>query len=48
MFGDFKAKLGDRHLQSPEENFAAFQELRENITVEELQMVFELWRDRLP
>jgi hypothetical protein len=47
MFGDFKVKLKDRHLQGPEEILAVFQELWYNITFEELQMVFESWRNRL-
>jgi hypothetical protein len=36
MFGDFKRKLNDRHLQDPEEILTAFQELRDNITFREL------------
>jgi hypothetical protein len=47
MFGDFKGKVKDGHLQGPEEILAAFQELQDNITFEELQMIFESWRDRL-
>jgi hypothetical protein len=45
---DFKGKLKDCDLEGPEEALAASQELRDNITVEELQMGFESWRDRLP
>jgi hypothetical protein len=47
MFRDFKGKLKDRHLQGAEEILTAFQELWKNITFEEIQMVFESWRDRL-
>jgi hypothetical protein len=47
IFGDLKGKLKDRHLQDPEQILAAFQELWDDITFEELQMVFESWRDRL-
>jgi hypothetical protein len=47
MFGDFKGKQKDSHLQGSEEILTAFQELLDNITFEELQMVFESWRDRL-
>jgi hypothetical protein len=47
MFGDFKGKLKERHLQSPEEIITAFQELWDSITFEELQMLFESWRNRL-
>jgi hypothetical protein len=46
MFGDFKEKLKHCHLQGPEEILTAFQELWNDITFEELQMVFESWRDR--
>jgi histone-lysine N-methyltransferase SETMAR len=46
-FVDLKRKLRDCHLQGPEEILTAFQELRDNITFEELQMTFESWRDRL-
>jgi hypothetical protein len=45
MFGDSKGKLKGRHLQGPEEILTAFQKLWDNITFEELQMVFELWRN---
>jgi hypothetical protein len=41
MFGDFSGKLKDCHLQGPEEILMAFQELWDNITFEELQMIFE-------
>jgi hypothetical protein len=47
MFGDFKGKLKDRHLQGLAEDFMAFHELWDTITFEELQMGFESWRDRL-
>jgi hypothetical protein len=47
MIGYFKGKLKCRHRQVPEEIFTSFQELWNNITFEELQMVFESWRDRL-
>jgi hypothetical protein len=47
MFRDFKGKLKDCHLQGPEEILTEFQELCDNIAVEELQMSFESWRDRL-
>jgi hypothetical protein len=47
MFGDFKGKLKDRHVQGPEEILMAFQELWDNITFQELQMGFESSRDRL-
>jgi hypothetical protein len=46
MFGDFKGKLNDRYLQGPEETLPGFQELRENITFEGLQMGFESRGDR--
>jgi hypothetical protein len=45
--GDFKGNLNDRDLQGPEEILTAFQELWDKITFEELQIVFESWRDRL-
>jgi hypothetical protein len=45
--GDFKGKLKDGHLQGPQEILTRFQELWDNITFEELQMVFESWHDRL-
>jgi hypothetical protein len=47
MFGDFKRKQEDCDLQDPEELLTEFQELWDNITFEELQMVFESRRDRL-
>jgi hypothetical protein len=47
MFADFKGKLKDCHLQGPEEILRAFPELWDNITCEELQMVFESRHDRL-
>jgi hypothetical protein len=47
MFGDFKGKLKNCHLQGPEEILLVFKELQDNITFEELQMVFESWGDRL-
>jgi hypothetical protein len=47
MYGDFKEKLKDCHLQGPEEILTAFQELWNDLTFEEWQMVFESWRDRL-
>jgi hypothetical protein len=47
MLGDFKEKLKNRHLQGPEEILTAFQELWDDFTFEELQVEFELWRDRL-
>jgi hypothetical protein len=47
MFGDFKGQLKDGHQQGPEEIFRTFQELWDDIIFEELQMVFESWRDRL-
>jgi hypothetical protein len=47
MFGDLKGKLKDCHLQCLEETLTGFHELWDNITFEELQMVFESWRDRL-
>jgi hypothetical protein len=47
MFGDFKGKQKDRHLQDPEEILTVFQELRDKINFKELRMVFESWRDRL-
>jgi hypothetical protein len=47
MFEDFKEKLKDCHLQGPEEILTALQKLWDNITFEELQMIFESWRDRL-
>jgi hypothetical protein len=40
MFRNFKGKLKDQDLQSPEEIRTAFQELRDNITFKELQMAF--------
>jgi hypothetical protein len=46
-FGDLKGKLKDRDLQGPEKILTAFQELWDDITFKELQMVFESWRDRL-
>jgi hypothetical protein len=42
-----QGKVKDRHLQVPEKILTAFQELWENITFEELQMVFESWRNQL-
>jgi hypothetical protein len=42
-FGNLKEKLKNRDLQGPEEILTAFQKLSDNITFEELQMVFELW-----
>jgi hypothetical protein len=47
MFGDFKGKLKGGHLQGPEEILTTFQELWDNITFEEHEMVFESWRDLL-
>jgi hypothetical protein len=47
MFGYFKGKLKDRCLQGPEEILTAFQEVWDNITFEEIQMVFKSWRGRL-
>jgi hypothetical protein len=47
IVGDFKGKLNDRHLQGPEEILPAFQEMRHNLVFEEVQMVFESWRDWL-
>jgi hypothetical protein len=47
MFGHFKRKQKDRHLQDPAEILAVFQELWHDITFEDLQMAFESWRDRL-
>jgi hypothetical protein len=46
-FGDFKGTLKDRHLQGPEEIVTAFWELTDNITFEELQMIFESCCNRL-
>jgi hypothetical protein len=48
MFEEFKGKLKDCHSQSPEEILMVFQKLWDNISFEELQTVFESWRDRLP
>jgi hypothetical protein len=42
IVGDFKRKLNDCHLHGPEEILTTFQELWDNITFEELQVVFEL------
>jgi hypothetical protein len=47
IFGDFKEKAEDCLVQGPEESLMAYYELCENITFEELQMVFELWCDWL-
>jgi hypothetical protein len=47
MFRDFKGKMKDAHLQGLEEKVMVFQDLRDNITFEELQMIFESWHDRL-
>jgi hypothetical protein len=47
MFGDFKGKPKDHHLHGLEEIFTEVQELWDNITFEELQMVFESWRGQL-
>jgi hypothetical protein len=41
MFDDFKRKLKDSHLQGLEAIFWPFEQLRHNITFEELQIVFE-------
>jgi hypothetical protein len=46
-FGDLKGKLKDPRLQGAEEILAAVQELWDNITFEQFQMVDESWRDRL-
>jgi hypothetical protein len=40
-FADFKRNPKDRHLQRPEDILTTFQELRDNITFEALQIVFE-------
>jgi len=48
LLGYLKGKQKDRHPQGPEEIVTAFRELWDNITFEELQLVFALWRDRLP
>jgi hypothetical protein len=42
-----EGKLKGRDLQNAEEIFTIFQKLWDNITFEQLQMVFESWRDRL-
>jgi hypothetical protein len=47
IFGDFKRKLKNGDLQRPEEILTPFQELWDNITLEELQTGFESWHDRL-
>jgi hypothetical protein len=47
MFGDFKRRLKECHLQGLEQILMAFQELWDDITLEELQMVFESWSNRL-
>jgi hypothetical protein len=47
MFGDFKRKQKDCHLQRPEEILTALQELCDEIAFEEFQIVFESRRDRL-
>jgi hypothetical protein len=47
MFGNFKGKLRDCHLQVPEEILRSFQELWDNITFEKLQIVFESSSGRL-
>jgi hypothetical protein len=47
MFEDLKGKLKDRHVQGPEEILTEFQEFWDNITFEELQMVFESWHHQL-
>jgi hypothetical protein len=47
VFGKFKGKLKDCHLQGPEEILIVFQELVHYITFEEIQMEFESWRHRL-
>jgi hypothetical protein len=36
MFGNFEGKLKNCYLQGPEEILAAFQDVRDNITFEEL------------
>jgi hypothetical protein len=41
IFEYFKRKLKNYHLHGSEENFTIFQELWDNITFEELQIVFE-------
>jgi hypothetical protein len=46
IFGDFKGKLRDRHLQDLADIITAFQELWDRITFEEPQMIFESWIDR--
>jgi hypothetical protein len=47
IFRDFKGKQKSRHLQGLIEILTAFQELWDNIAFEELQMVFESWRELL-
>jgi hypothetical protein len=47
IFGDFKAKLKDSHLQGVEEILTAFQKLWDIITYQEFQIAFQSWRDRL-
>jgi hypothetical protein len=47
MFSDFKKQLKDSHLRGPEEILTTFQELSDNLTFEELEVVFEPCRYRL-
>jgi hypothetical protein len=39
MFGDFKGKLKDRHLQGWDEMLTVFQEVWDSIKFEELEMI---------
>jgi hypothetical protein len=47
MFGAFKGKVKDCHLQDPEQIVRAFQELWDNRIFEELQSILESHPDRL-
>jgi hypothetical protein len=44
-FGDLKGKLKEHYLQTSEEILRGFQELWDNTTFEEFQMIFESRRD---
>jgi hypothetical protein len=46
MFGDFKGKQKDSHLQGAKEILTVLQELCDKITFEEFQMAFQSERDR--
>jgi hypothetical protein len=47
LFGMLEHRITDRQLKSSEENLDAVSELRDEITVEELQNVFLAWMEQL-